>query len=104
MTGLHHAALVEVLKNHILRRGAAIMRAAMLLETVWYGVPFGPGNWWPKMCAGESGAALVEINSCQQVLNLTRHAEKITKCALILFLVQGKFPTCAELCYEVINR
>ena len=31
----------------------------MLPETVRYGVPFGPGNQWPKMCAGESGAALV---------------------------------------------
>ena len=30
--------------------GAAIMGAAMLLENIWYGVPFGTGNRWPKIC------------------------------------------------------
>ena len=35
------------------------MVAAMLPETVPYGVPFGTGNLWPKDCARASGAALV---------------------------------------------
>ena len=30
--------------------GTAFMGAAMLPKNVRYGVPFGTGNWWPKMC------------------------------------------------------
>ena len=37
------------------------MRATMLLETVRYGVPFGPGNRWPKMCAGSQVQPLLKL-------------------------------------------
>ena len=36
--------------------GVAIMGAAMLPETVWYGVSFGTENQWPKMCIRGSRA------------------------------------------------
>ena len=36
----------ELLKKALCSRGAAIMGATMLPETVRYGVPFGTGNWW----------------------------------------------------------
>ena len=35
------------------------MGAAMLLKTVRYGVPFGTGNRWLKMCTQRSQAQLL---------------------------------------------
>ena len=69
------------------------MRAAMLPETVWYGVPFGPGNRWPKMCAGESGAVLVVMYSkntfCQGVCyDGGSHVETSSICAVPLGIVE----------------
>ena len=36
--------------------GTEIMGGTMLLESVWYGVPFGTHNQWPKMSIWQSQA------------------------------------------------
>ena len=36
--------------------GAAIMGATMLDENYIIGIPFGTGNWWPKICMWGSQA------------------------------------------------
>ena len=45
------------------------MEAAMLLEKVWYGVPFGTGNQWPKMCVwGSQAQPLWTLKNTQPTL------------------------------------
>ena len=55
--------------------GTAIMGATMLDENCIIGVPFGTGNWWPKICMWGSQAQPLFIAKLGSLSHVSHSAQ-----------------------------